>query len=264
MRKDFIIGSLCMLFSISAFSQLVNIESLRIQTDSVRFVLSNHLSFSYYNTNGSEVFQISDGLSAQLKSKDLKKIYLLLGNYSFVRASEQNVNNTWFLHFRFNYKITDLWRFETFVQSQYNELLDINSRNLFGIGARLKLVSKEHVKLYFGNAYMYEHEKSESFNVNANNHRNSSYLSFNAKLPMNPNATDKKDIKNIYFLNTIYYQPLYEDFSNFIISELFRVEVPMTNYLSMTTQFTYYYDSLTPSGNKQYVSNMSFGFGLNF
>ncbi|OUR94295.1 hypothetical protein A9Q87_01210 [Flavobacteriales bacterium 34_180_T64] len=248
----------------SSFSQLVNIESQRIQSDSIRFVFSNHLSFSYYNTNGSEVFQISDGLSTQLKSKDLKKIYLLLGNYSYVRASEQNFNNTWFLHFRFNYKITDLWRFETFVQSQYNEFLDINSRNLFGIGARLKLVSKEHVNLYFGNAYMYEYEKSMSFETHANNHRNSSYLSFNAKIPMNPDAIDKRKVRNIFFLNTIYYQPLYEDFSNYIISELFRVEVPMTQHLSMTTQFTYYYDSLTPSGNKQYVSNMSFGFGLNF
>ena len=264
MRKNYILICFLFLFCTSAFSQLVDIESQRIKSDSIRFVFSNYLSFSYFNNNGGEVFQISDRLSTQLKSKDLKKIYLLLGNYSFVRASEQNFNNTWFLHFRFNYEVTNLLRFETFVQSQYNELLDINSRNLIGIGVRLKLVSKDHINLYFGNAYMYEYEKSDALNVSAYNHRNSSYLAFRANLPMNPSATNEKDIRNIYFSNMVYYQPLYKDFSNYIISEVFSIKVPVTYYLSMITQFTYYYDSITPSGNKQFVSNMSFGLNVDF
>lgn len=55
-------------------AQLVNIEGKRMQTDSVRFVLKNDFSFSYYNNNGTLTYQISNDLTAQVKSKDLKKI----------------------------------------------------------------------------------------------------------------------------------------------------------------------------------------------
>ena len=254
MTKDYFLGLLLLFLSTSAFSQLVNIESRRMQTDSIRFVFSNDLSFSYYNTNGGEVFQISDGLSTQLKSKDLKKIYLLLGNYNLVRASDQNFNNSWFLHLRFNYKITNLFRFETFVQSQYNELLVINSRNLFGLGGRLKLIDKDYMNLYFGNAYMYEFEKSDAYNHRSHNHRHSTYISFNAELPKS----------KVSFLNTMYYQPLYKDFSNYILMEQFKVVVPLVEHLKMFTLFNYYYDSITPSGDKQFTSNLSFGLNVTF
>src|SRR6056297_1169027 len=104
-------------------AQLVNIESKRMQTDSVRFTLNADFSFNHTNNDGSQVNQIDAALTTQLKSKDLRKIYFLLGNYKLIDSGEENLQNAWFLHGRFNYKFSQLLRFESFLQGQYNQLL---------------------------------------------------------------------------------------------------------------------------------------------
>lgn len=238
--------------SFQAFSQLVNIESKRMQTDSIRFVLKNDFSFSYNNNNGDYLYQIGSNLSTQLKSKDLKKIYFLLGDYNLIRAEERDFQNTWFLHLRFNYKLTKLFRVEAFIQSQHNELLAINKRNVIGAGLRFKLISKENIRLYLGNAYMYEEEKSDDFNTKEYNHRNSSYLSISANIPNS----------NVSILNTVYYQPLYKNFGDYRILEQFKLNIPITKVVSMHTIFNYYHDSTTPTGSSQFSSNLSLGLGL--
>lgn len=235
------------------YSQIVNIEGQRMQTDSTRFVLKNDLYFSFDSIDEDEIFNISNGLSTQLKSKDLKKIYFLIGNFNLVRVSNSDLRNSWLLHLRFNYKITRLFRFETFIQSQYNEFSNINKRNLIGVGVRFKVVSKEHVNLYLGNSYMYEEEKIDAIHKEFYNHRNSTYLSFNATIPKS----------SVTFLNTIYYQPLYEDFGNYRILEQFKIEIPLGKKLNLNTLFNYSYLSKTDAYSKQSSSNVSIGLGLN-
>lgn len=239
-------------FSLS-HAQLVNIESQRMQTDSIRFVLRGDFSFSYDNYDGDYIYQIGSSLATQAKSKDLKKIFLLLGNYNLIRSEDQDFQNTWFLHLRYNQKLSNLFRLEAFVQSQHNQLLNINARNLIGVGLRFKLVSKENVRLYLGNAYMYEEEKSDDFDVKNYNHRNSSYLSLSANIPNS----------NVEITNTIYYQPLYSDFTDYRILEQFKLNVPLSKVLSMYTLLDYYHDNLTPSGNAQFSTNISVGLGIN-
>lgn len=248
----------CLLFfafyslSSSIYAQLVNIESQRMQTDSIRFVLKNDFSFSYNNNDGSYLYQISNGLSSQLKSKDLKKIYFLIGNYDLIRSSDQDFRNSWMLHFRFNYKLNDLFRLESFIQSQHNELLYINRRNLVGAGVRFKIISKENVSLYIANASMYEEEKSKTLDKRFYHLRNSSYLSFTATISKS----------NVKILNTIYFQPLYKSFSNHRILEQLKIEVPINKHLNLNSMFNYYYDSKTPDNNKQYTANISVGIGF--
>ena len=241
-------------FFITLFShaQLVNIESKRMQTDSIRFVLRGDFSFSYDNYNGDYIYRVGSSLSSQVKSKDLKKIYFLLGNYNLIRSESQDFQNTWFLHLRYNQKLSNLFRFEAFIQSQSNELLAINSRNLIGAGLRFKLVSKELVKLYLGNAYMYEEEKSDAFNTKEYNHRNSTYLSISATIAQS----------NVTITNTVYFQPLYKDFSDYRILEQLKIDVPLSKVLSLYTLLDYYHDNITPSEGSQYSTNISIGLGI--
>ena len=252
MSNRIILSFFFCLFCTTVRSQLVNIESKRMQTDSIRFVLKSDFLFSYNNNNGDYIYQIGSNLTSQLKSKDLKKIYFLIGNYNLIRSGGKDYRNAWFVHLRFNYKISNLFRMEAFVQSQHNELLDINLRNLLGTGLRFKLVSKEHLKLYFGNAYMYEEEKSDAFNQRFYHHRHSSYIS----------ATVSTKTR-ISIINTIYYQPLYEDFGDYRILEQFKVEFPFSKSFNLFGAFNYYYDSVTPMDRKQFSSNISLGLGFN-
>ena len=235
-----------------SFAQLVNIESKRMQTDSIRFVLRGDFSFSYNNNDGDYIFRIGSGLTTQLKTKDLKKIFLLLGNYSLIRSENQDFQNTWLLHLRYNQKLSNLFRLEAFVQSQHNQLLNINTRNLVGLGIRLKIISKENFRMYFGEAYMYEEEKSDVFNVKDYNHRASSYLSFSAN-------TNKS---NLEITNTIYFQPLYSALSDYRILQQLQISVPLSKVLGFNTTLNYYHDSETPSGNSQFSTNISAGLSV--
>lgn len=237
----------------SLYAQVVNIESHRMHVDSVRFVLDNDFSFSYVDNDGKYIFELSDNLTTQLKSKDLRKIYFLLGNFGLIRAEDEDFANNWLIHFRFNYKVTRLFRLESFVQSQSNELLDLSGRRLIGAGVRLKLVSTANVGLYFGNSYMYEIEIGDELNQKFYNHRNNSYLSFSILLPKS----------EINIINTVYYQPLYNDISNYNISEQFKIVVPFSKKVNVFSLFKYYYDSITPGNRSQYTSNLFLGIGLN-
>lgn len=233
-------------------AQLVNIESKRMQTDSVRFALNADFSFNHTNNDGTQVNQVDAGFTTQLKSKDLRKIYFLLGNYKLIHSEESNLQNAWFLHGRFNYKFNRLLRFETFLQGQYNQLLVVEQRNLIGAGLRVKLIDKERFSGYAGNSYMYEVEFSERAGTTHYNHRNSTYftLSYSAKS------------QKFSIANTLYYQPLYRDLDDYRILEQFRLDIPLSNWLKVFTIYNYYFDSKTPLNTEEYTSNLSIGAGI--
>jgi hypothetical protein len=237
----------------SLFGQLVNIESQRMQTDSIRFVLNNDFAFSYTDNNGKYIYDISNSLATQAKSKDLKKIFLLLGNYGLIRTKDQDFNNSWFIHFRMNYKLTNLFRIESFIQSQGDQVLDVNSRNLFGAGIRLKLISRKNISLYVANSYMYELERSDELDADFKNHRNSSYISFTGHFPK----------AKLTIVNTLYYQPLYNDFSDYRLLEQFKAQYPISKHLKIFALYDYYFDSYTPKARTQYTSKTKVGLSIN-
>ena len=233
-------------------AQLVNIEAKRMQTDSVRFALAADFSFNHTNNDGKQVNQIDAALTTQLKSKDLKKIYFLLGNYKLIDSGEENLQNSWFLHGRFNYKFSQVLRFESFLQGQYNQLLVVEQRNLIGAGLRVKWVDKERFTGYAGNSYMYEVEYSDRAGTTDYNHRNSTYLTLS--------YTPKSGKFSV--ANTVYYQPLYRDLDDYRILEQFRLDIPLSNWLKVFTLYNYYFDSKTPLNTEEFTSNLNFGAGI--
>ena len=267
--------TIVILLSLSTYAQVVNIESLRMHTDEDRFVLENNLNFSFNNDNGTAIFTFGNNLGTQFKSKDLNKIYFVLADYRVTRSEDQDFQNKWFVHLRFNYKLTKLlnssaFRVEAFFQSQYNELSDVTSRNLGGAGLRFKIISndnaehnnqvkyfqwkkaKSYMNLYVGLAYMYEEERNDAADINFNNHRASSYLSF----------TFVSANELIKIFNTLYYQPILRDLKNYRISEQLQFKVKISNTLSANFNFTYVINSETPLDRREESSSLSFGFGI--
>lgn len=235
-------------------AQLVNIESRRMQTDSIRFALNADFSFNHTNNDGAQVNQLDAALSSQVKSKDLRKIYFLLGNYKLIDSEEGNLQNAWFLHGRFNYKLNQLLRLEAFVQGQYNQLLVVEQRNLIGAGLRVKWMDEERFSGYAGNSYMYEMESSEEAGTTNYNHRNSTYLTLSYA------AKNQK----FSIANTVYYQPLYRDLNDYRILEQFRLDIPLSTWIKVFTIYNYYFDSKTPLNTEEYTSNLNIGVGIGF
>ncbi|WP_086476732.1 MULTISPECIES: DUF481 domain-containing protein [Arenibacter] len=230
-------------------AQLVNIESKRMQSDSVRFALKSDLLFNYTDNNGDYLFQIGSNLTTQFKTKDLQKIFFFIGNYKLIRSNEKDFQNSWFFHLRYNQKLTSLFRVEAFIQNQNNTKLTITSRNLVGAGIRLKLISSEMTRVYFGNAYMYEIEKIADTGQQFYNHRNSSYLS----------ATHSFKETSLNLTETIYFQPLYNDFGNHRILLQMKAELPLSKVISLSALYNYFYSSFSAVNDIDRSSNLSLG-----
>ncbi len=234
-------------------AQLVNIESKRMHTDSIRFVLSSDLLFNYTDNNGAYILQIGANSSVQFKSKDLKSIYFLVGNANLIRSKNEDFQNSWFTHARFNRKFSDLVRAEAFLQSQNNQKLTITQRNLIGLGLRFKIIATNSTSAYLGNSYMYEVETIGSPKQRFYNHRNSSYFSISRSF----------DRLNLDVTGTLYFQPLCRNLGNHRILSQFKAEIPLSKKISLSALYNYAvikFDSILEDDRS---SNLSFGFTFN-
>ncbi|MDT7830536.1 DUF481 domain-containing protein [Pricia sp. S334] len=234
-------------------AQLVNIESKRMQKDSVRFALKSDVLFDYTDTNGKYIFEIGTNVATQLKSKDLKKIFFFIGNFDLIRSQDQDFQNSWFFHLRYNQKLSNLFRLEAFVQNQNNTLLTITSRNLVGAGIRLKVISTEWSRLYLGNTYMYEIETSKETDQRFFNHRNSSYLSLSQ-------AFDRTKLE---LTGTVYFQPLYDEIANHRILGQLKAELPITQIVSLSALYDYFYSSFSIAQGSDRSSQLKVGLTFN-
>ena len=62
-------GILLFFIASSMQAQLVNIESIRMHTDSTRFVLKSDVLFNYSNTDGTYIYRFNLALIRNIKPK---------------------------------------------------------------------------------------------------------------------------------------------------------------------------------------------------
>jgi hypothetical protein len=252
--RGLIIG-MALFSAMEARGQIVNIESRRMQTDSVRWAGAFQLALLLNSTNGKNIFTIRGNTAAQLKSKNYKHLWLGVVNYDFAKADEDNFVNNFFVHFRYNYKWTNWLRWELFVQTQANEPLGFDYRHLAGTGPRFKITVDKNNDIYLGTSVMYEREKTIAPENAFREHiRSSSYLSFNIRIPKINGSIN----------STTYYQPLFTDLSDHRIMTETRFRFMITDKWNVYTTFNYYYDSRPPAGIRKSALNLEQGFGFTF
>lgn len=243
------------------FSQLVNIETSRMQTDSIRYAGNANLSYNYQRTNDVSLNAFKASLSTQLKTKNLKNIFLFLGNYDIARsntaagsiADNSTINNSGFGHFRYNYKFNKWLRWEAYTQLQFNELLSLKYRYLAGTGARFKLNHGQIIKTYLGISSFYEYEQIQDIQQTVNKDvRMSNYIVISIKFPKERGE----------FTSTTYYQPLFRQLSDYRLTNQSLIQLTITKQLSFTTSVNYFFDFNPPSGVQQ--STFSINNGLRF
>src|SRR5690606_2329416 len=112
-----------------------------------------------------------------LKTKNLKDIFLILGNYDFSKTRNQQLSNAAFGHLRYNRVINPTIKYELYTQVQANQLLNLRARYIAGTGLRFKFVKEKLFKVYLGVSSFYEYEESiETVRVFRNDFRMSNYL----------------------------------------------------------------------------------------
>ena len=185
--------------------------------------------------------------------------YKLFGDYSLLSESGNEILNSGFVHIRHNYKLSDRIKTFEFYQLQFNDVLLLEKREVFGAGLRFAVINKDSLKLNFGMGLMRESEilnkttlKPGELSV-TNYWRATSVVSFKWIVS-----------KIVKIDNVIYFQPYLKDFNDYRLLNDFNMGVSITNHFELITSLTIRYDNKPPGSLKKMDSVISFGFNMKF
>ncbi|WP_179354578.1 DUF481 domain-containing protein [Winogradskyella vidalii] len=230
MRHLFIILILFLFVNNEAYTQIVNVESLRRVSDTSKWSGSASLDLGLIK-NTQSIFKITNNLRLQYNTE--KHLYLFINDLKLEQIEDNSFVNKGIQHFRYNRKITERLKLEIFAQSQYDAISDIKFRGLLGIGPRFKLSKNDNYRFYLGTLIMYEHEESSIENIDIlRDYRGSAYFSCSLY-----------PLEHISLVSTTYYQPLLEKFSDFRISNQTSLGIKVLKNLLFKTSFTYNFDA---------------------
>lgn len=236
-------------FPVLSGAQIVNVESSRMQSDTVGWMGSFGTAFSM-TKNTVNIFGVNADAHLQYKTSNDQGLWLILGNFNFLKVSDQRFLSDGLLHLRYNRKVNEWLRWEFFGQFQNNDVTSIDSRILLGTGPRFKLIKVPKFRLYGALLAMYEREKEATKPVITHNDlRNSSYLSF-TWLPRD----------YLEMISTTYFQPLFSQFSDYRLMNQLMFKVKATPHFSLDVKWSYLHDRFPAGDAPRTVYNFSTGF----
>jgi hypothetical protein len=245
----FLFLSILCWFSFSMFSQIVNIENKRIYDDTSGFSGAVDASFSYVQ-NKDYFYNLNFKNRLQYKNK---KHYFLLLNDFFYSGGAKVYANSGLAHFRYAYRIKQsTWKWESYSQVQYNQLLNQKLRSIFGTGIRDKVYSSEKVKVFLGTSIFYEYEEIQPNNEFNSDFRWSNYVSW------------FMNFKHFSFAGTSYYQVKFGDFKDYRFAGQYSFETQLSKKLRLKSEINVFFDSKPPDNVRSTISSFMFGFSYQY
>lgn len=252
MKKVLFVSSILLFFCWKPVSaQIVNIENARMQSDTTGWMGGAGAAVNL-TQNTTKIFGADVAAHLQYKTSNDKGLWLILGNYGFLKAGDSKFISNGFVHLRYNRKINEWLRWEAFGQFQNNIITQIDSRILVGTGPRFKIIKTKAFRLYAATLFMYENEKERTApTVKHSDLRSSSYVSF---------TYTPKD--NIELVSTTFYQPLFKQLSDYRLLNQAVLKVKATKHFSLSVKWNYLFDKV-PAGTAP-KTTYNFGTGIDF
>jgi hypothetical protein len=232
-----IIYLISFLFSTSLFA-LVSIAPVEIGSKSG---LSGNISGSLSSKSGNtQKDDYSLGLRVQY---DQAADYLVWGTLTYDYGTSNGTKNEdkTYAHLRYIHTLYESdWCSELFAQTEQDKFKDINTRSLGGAGVRWRFFnSDDWGKGYTGLGALAEEIKytNPELNSNEKNTRINSYIAYS------------KSFMNSSKLNYIgYFQPKFDQVSDYISSQTLELIVPIYGKLNLNLSAKHSYDSRPPVG----------------
>lgn len=146
-----------------------------------------------------------------------------------------------FIHLRHIHQLyTPDWATEYLAQEKTDAFKNIDSRIVFGAGARYRIVNSDNYgKLFFGLSLLDERidYTDEDIDPNEHNYRAESYLSYQ----INVN-------NNLEFSSLVYYQPKIDNGSDYLFSSLTEFTIHLTKVIDLSYLLQFDYDSIPAVG----------------
>jgi hypothetical protein len=247
MKTRLLIGTL--LVSLCGSSQVVNIENKRIYDDTAGW--SGSLDGGFSATQNNKLFY-SGNFRPKVQYKTRKHYYLLLSDLVYTAGGKDVYANSGMSHFRYAYRLFNSpWKWESYAQVQYNQLLNQKVRALAGTGIRWKFIDTNGIRFFAGTSTFYEYEELQTDNVINRGFRWSNYLSW---------FIDMK--KGWAFTAVTYFQPLWSDLNDFRIAGQYTLSFHVLKRLDIRMEYNCFYDTRPPVNVRRMVFSSSAGFHI--
>ena len=232
-----------------AFTQIVNIENKRLLDDTAGW--SGSLDGSISAAQNDEPFY-SAAFRPRVQYKTRKNYWFLLSDLSYTGSATKTYANSGMSHLRYARRIKNgPWKWESYAQVQYNELLNQKIRTLGGTGLRWKMIDTNSVRFFIGTSTFYEYEELQDEHVINRAFRWSSYLSWLINLK-----------SGLYFTGVTYVQPNWADFHDVRYSGQYSFGMAVAKHVDIRFETSIYYDSRPPINVRKFVFSSSAGIRL--
>lgn len=254
----FILFILSLFLITVAVSAQVNTERLRRKINDTGFYSGFTLSLDMKQGN-TEYYDIGTGVRLDYYQKSFH--LFLAGNFQYKESREIKNANNGFIHIRYVRTLNGWLKIEGFIQTEFDNFKRINSRELLGAGARIKLMDQYGIDsvydadITFGTGFMaeYENQNISGSSAEVSRLRSTSYLSaiFNVTKTLSLNGV-------------AYFQPDLADLSVYRILTEAGLNIKASEVFSLQTKVNYLFDSSPLPGIKNYDLRFSTGVSINF
>jgi hypothetical protein len=232
--------------------QVVNIENRRIYDDTSGW--SGALDAGFSAVQNKDLL-LNANFRPRIQYKTPKHYYLFLTDWYYSKGADRVYANTGMVHFRYAYRLQrksakkkSPWKWESYTQIQYNQLLDQRMRTLVGTGLRVKALDKKGYRIFAGTSTFYEYEEIQSSNIINQGFRWSNYLSWY----FNPKST-------FSFSAVTYIQPMWTDFKDYRFMGQYTINFHALKRTDFKFEVNNYFDSKPASEVRNWMFNCTFG-----
>lgn len=235
------------------FSQVVNIENKRIYDDTSGWSGAIDASFSAVQNKD---LLLTGAFRPRVQYKSKKHYYLFLTDWVYSKGADRIYANSGMIHFRYAYRLGSKkdttkkspWKWESYAQIQYNQMLDQRLRALAGSGLRVKFLDQGGYKFFAGSSAFFEYEEIQSSTEIIQDVRWSNYISW---------FIDPKS--NFAFSGATYYQPNLGDFNDFRLMGQYALTFRFFRRVDFRLEYTTFFDSKPPSNVRNWIFSSSAG-----
>jgi hypothetical protein len=269
----------------SLTAQVVNIENRRVNDGTYGFSGALNLTMSAYKQkdlllsvqfqpliqykfSGKSDFKLKEvaikdtnEVETTKKPDKNKHMILLINDLKYTASNGTTYANFGMAHLRYAYRIANsAWKWESYAQIQYNQLLLQKVRTLVGTGFRVKMLdlkpkeggyAQRAARLFMGTSVYYEYEeinpKPRPIQY-SNTLRWSTYLS------------SYLNFKYVEFSSSTYIQPNTARFKDFRFSGDYALLFKVSKPFSIRLNYSHYYNSMPPEKVAPSTYSVSAGF----
>lgn len=206
-----------------------------------------------WRTGNSPFFDIGGTGSLLLRRGRLLALVLARGEYGNAGDGIPFARKA-FEHLRSRVTIDCRWRWEAFVQHEYDQFRRIAVRAIAGTGPALQIVNEPRVALLAGAAYLFE---SERLDTRANT-TDAGARSLASRASLYLTGTEQLGA-GVSIAQTVYVQPRLDELGDVRILGELSLTTKLSKRIALTDGFTVSYDRTPPNGVSHYDTQLKIG-----